>query len=144
MFKINRHVWAVYHYSEGIHDPWIFELRISNDLHKNFPNHVNIWLSLHDMRYMNFSWLLSSAKAGNLEQIFVKSFWRSWILIWQLITKCSSFSISRQYIQSLWSGSIFGRVCRPRSIARSCELARIFDIGMRYLGKVMQSKYMWH
>ena len=94
----------------------------------------------HYMTYINFSWWLSCAKAGNLELIFVNNSWRSASLIWQLVTKCSSFSISRQNAHSLWSGSIFGRVYLPRSISRSCELALIFDIDTRYLGKVMQSR----
>ena len=48
--------------------------------------------------------------------------------------------ISKQWVQSLWSRSVFSRVYRPRSIAMSCELARILGNGMRYLGKVKQSR----
>ena len=68
-------------------------LRISNDLYKNFPSHVSICLSLHDMRYINFSWWLSCSKAGNLKLIFVNNSLRSASLIWQLVTKCSSWSL---------------------------------------------------
>ena len=78
---IHRQVLAIYHYSEAMHDPWIFESRKSNDLYTKFPNHVNISLSLHDMRYMRFSLLmnfvgfffLSIELSRDLKLIFVKN-----------------------------------------------------------------------
>ena len=119
---------------------YLLTLRILNDLCKNFPNHVNICLSLQDMRNINCSWLLIFWNSGCLDPVFVYKIWRSWALIWHLVIKCSSSSTSRHQAHSLCFGSVLGRVYRPRSISRSWELALIFDSDMRNLGTFMLSK----
>ena len=100
--------WVRY-YCDGIHDLYLLTLRILNDLCKNFPNHVNICLSLQDVRNINCSWLLIFWISGCLDPIFVHKIWRSWALIWHLVIKCSSSSTSRHQAHSLCFGSVLGQ-----------------------------------
>ena len=129
----------IWYYCDGIHDLQLLILRLLNDLCKNFPNHVNVCLSLQDMRNINCSWLLTFWNVGCLDPTFVYKIWRLWSMIWHLVIKCSSYSTSRHQAHSLCFGSVLGRVdiYRPRSISRSWELALIFDSGMRNLGTFM-------
>ena len=143
---IHRQVLAIYHCSEAIHDPCIFESGKSNDLYTKFPNHVNICLSLHDMRYISFSLLLNSVgffMIIELSRDFQINLCKEYSTLTTSIHLAIGYkmffvSIPRQYIQSLWSGSVLV-VYRWCAVIWSCELAGIFYIGMRYLGKVMQS-----
>ena len=57
----NQSSWVafwIWHYCEGINDLYVLILRISNDLiieiMKYFSHQVNIWLSLQDVRNINF------------------------------------------------------------------------------------------
>ena len=110
---------------------------------KFFQNHFNVWLSLYDMIYIyNFFMIIKLYKSRKLKINLCKDY-LTLISIHLAIGYKMFFVYNFKAIHTKSLVRVnYGRVYRPRSIVRSCELARIFDIGMRYLNKVMQSK--WH